>query len=112
MARDEMLPLPAPPEPTALPQGRADPFTADGPAWAELIEKAEREELLRRGPREARVIAPRCEGPGCAEALDDNPWKVSAEAGGRSEEHSFCSRECAEEWKLQDSGERDERASR
>lgn len=111
LSRDEMLPLPAPRAPAALPAGRVDPFTADGPAWAELIEQAEREELLRQGPREARVIGPRCEGPGCREELDDNPWKIRAEGGARSEEHSFCSRECAEAWKEQDS-EPEERPGR
>lgn len=104
MSRDEMLPLPAPRPVAALPPaGRVDPFTADGQTWAELVERAQREELLRQGPREARVIAPRCEGPGCAGELDDNPWKIRAEDGTRSEEHSFCSRECAEAWQEQDS---------
>jgi hypothetical protein len=112
VSRDAMLPLPAPRAPLALPAGRVDPFTADGPAWAELIEQAEREELLRQGPREARVIAPRCEGPGCAAELDDNPWKIRAEGGARSEEHSFCSRECATEWQRQDSEAQGERPGR
>lgn len=102
VARDRMLPSPAPPSQAAIPPVRQDPFTSDGAAWAELIEQAEREELLRQGPREARVIAPRCEGPDCAEPLDGNPWKVRAETGDDHEEHSFCSRECAEEWQRQD----------
>jgi hypothetical protein len=106
VTRDEMLPLPAAPAPAALPPARHDPFTADGPAWAELIEQAEREELLRQGPREARVIAPSCEGPGCAALLDKNPWRVRAEAGGVAEVHSFCSGECAEEWQARDSAAR------
>jgi hypothetical protein len=96
---DEMLPLPAAPRPAALPAARKDPFTADGIGWAELIEQAEREELLRQGPREARVIAPGCEGPGCPEHLDGNPWQIRADTDGHVEEHSFCSRECAESWR-------------
>lgn len=101
------LPAPAPRrEIEAAPERPADPFSADAPAWAQLAEEAEREELARRGPREAR---PRlaCEGPGCSHVLDDMPWTVEVEADGHAEEHSFCSGECAGLWQ-----ERDEEGAR
>src|SRR5579859_2581676 len=70
--------LPAPAEIQPVPARvvrRLDPFTADGETWTEIVERAEREELLRSGPREARIVRfGGCEGPGCREALDDRPW--------------------------------------
>jgi hypothetical protein len=96
------LPAPAPRrEIEAAPERPADPFSADAPAWAQLAEDAEREELARRGPREARPLLT-CEGPGCSHVLDDEPWIVDVEGDGRAERHSFCSGECAELWQARD----------
>lgn len=96
------LPAPAPRlELEAAPERPADPFSADAPAWAQLAEEAEREELARRGPREARPLRA-CEGPGCSHVLDDAPWTVDVEADGHAEYHSFCSGECAALWQERD----------
>lgn len=92
------LPAPAKPQPVLERPGRNDPWTADGPAWAEIVEREEREELLRQGPREARIIAQPCEGPGCGQALDGNPWVIEVGTDNETEEHSFCSRECLDGW--------------
>ena len=95
------LPAPAPRREIEAAPGRpADPFSAGAPAWAQLAEDADREELLRPGPREARPA--KCEGPGCASALGDAPWTVDAEADGEAELHSFCSGECARLWQESD----------
>ncbi len=94
------LPAPAAPQPVPETAPRRDPFTSDGPAWADLIERAEREELLKSGPRERRAL--RCEGPVCSESLDGQPWELAVEDCGTEERHLFCSRECAEDWQQQD----------
>lgn len=96
--------LPAPAAPVALAPAALtpqDPFTADGPAWADLIEQAEREELQKQGPREARVTAAACKGPGCGAELDDNPWTAEFTVDGSKEAGEFCSRECAESWEAE-----------
>jgi len=44
----------------------------------------------------AEDAAPECEGPECANKLDDDPWQ--AQPPGAAEPHLFCSRECASAW--------------
>lgn len=78
-----------------------DPFSADAPAWEQLAEAADREELLRPGRREARRRL-LCEGPGCGDQVEGEPWVVELEEDGKRSEHSFCSRECASLWQRQD----------
>ena len=108
VTRDSMLPLPAAPQAAGPPtSGAREPFSSSSaPAWDALIEQAERDELMRAAPREARVVRPRCEGPGCRERLDGNPWVIQVQDRGHEEDHSFCSRECAEDWQDQDAEER------
>lgn len=103
------LPPPASPQPIQVSKKtRPDPWTADGPTWAEIVEQAERDELLQQGPREARIVRfGGCEGPRCHEALDDRPWVIEVEGDdGQVENHSFCSGECAQDWQDKDSAER------
>lgn len=107
ISRDSMLPLPAAPRPEPPPGTTRAPFSSSSaPDWDALIEQAERAELLRSAPREARVVRPRCEGPDCRERLDGNPWVIQVRYRGTEENHSFCSRECAEDWQDQDAEER------
>lgn len=107
------LPAPAEVQPPPVREVRKiDPWTtADGVTWQTIIEQAEREELLRSGPREARLVRfGGCEGPACREALDDRPWTLEVEGDSGKETHSFCSRECAEQWQDHDYQERAGRA--
>lgn len=87
----------------AAPAGRTDPFSSGPAAWEELAEMADREELERPGPREAR-IALLCEGPECRGELGDAPWEVEVASGEEREEHLFCSGECAAAWREADQG--------
>jgi hypothetical protein len=99
--------LPAPAEVQPVPVRevkKLDPWTADGETWEAIVDRAERDELLRSGPREARIVRfGGCEGPACHEALDDRPWTIEVEGDdGQAGTHSFCSRECAERWQDHD----------
>jgi hypothetical protein len=87
------------------PKRRADPFSTSEPgAWHELLEEADREELARRGPREVRRAVPLCLGPDCRNELDDDPWVLEVtRADGNIETPAFCSGECAEAWRQNDS---------
>jgi hypothetical protein len=102
------MPAPAGIQAAPPPGKPADPFSADAPgAWEEMIDEADREELRRPGPREARVVSRPCEGPACGAALDGNPWEIEVDSGdGETERHAFCSRECTDAWKRQDTGSR------
>jgi hypothetical protein len=101
------LPPPAKPQVlTGVPVQVRDPFSVGEPGtWHDLIEAADRDELLRQGPREGRQPARACEGPDCNELLDDNPWTIEADRGQGKEEHAFCSRECLDGWHRADSAE-------
>lgn len=83
--------------------GRIDPFTADDTRpWELAVEEADRAELSRQGPREARPVQDPCEGPGCGNALDEYAWEAELEPlaeGGEPETHRFCSKECTEAWR-------------
>lgn len=70
------------------PVRQAPPGQAPSPFSAEMTEEPE--------------MTP-CEGPGCEETLGELTWKVDAvteEDGAEpvTETHSFCSRECADDW--------------
>jgi hypothetical protein len=96
--------LPAPAAPRAIeaaPAAVADPFSSGITAWEQMVEAADREDLMRAGPRESRPRR-RCEAPGCGIVIEGEAWVVDVEEGGREEEHSFCSGECADAWQRAD----------
>lgn len=96
------LPEPAEPRVIAAAPARPEPFSSDSRTWAELVEQAERAEARQRAIIEGTLVPEKCEGPGCAEELDDDPWVVMVEEDGAREEHRFCSAECSEAWEEAD----------
>ncbi len=81
--------LPSPLSPYGPPRAQQRPFTGESEYARPEPEQAPR-------PAPDAPIGSLCEGPGCTALLDSRPF--TAGLLGEDEEHSFCSRDCAQAW--------------